>query len=217
MKSIVFATKDMFKNYVNWHGRLSRAGYWWGWLGITLITLILNILAEAVSDVFGILVSLWGLATLLPLMFAAMRRYHDSGKPGWLSLLFSIVTSVLGGIALVLLLGSAMTAIFMATGVGTGVFLALLSSAGIFGLIALVLLIVNFVFLVLPSTPGENAYGMPRPFDPTEGEDKGYIEISSDNNTKSTDINNSIDNNNSYNNNNDNNNDNNVNTGSCGN
>ena len=176
MKSIVFAVKDMFKHYLNWHGRLSRAGYWWGWLGIAIISVILQFLGESVNDIFSTVLWVWGVVTFLPLLFATMRRYHDSGKPGWLAILFCALGNILVVLSLALFLGSLFAAYF-ATGDDGGMLLALLSSAGIFAILALVLSILNFVFLVLPGTPGENAYGVPRPFDPNEGENKGYKEI----------------------------------------
>ena len=169
MKSMISAVKDMFKHYFNWHGRLSRAGYWWGWLGITLISFILNLLANFVEDDLSILVGIWSLATFFPLLFAAMRRYHDSGKPGWLAVIFNGLGTVFAALGIIgMFIGAATGLYYMVSQEGGSLTLAIISFSGVFLIISLVLSILNLVFLLLSGTPGENAYGMPRPFNPDE-------------------------------------------------
>lgn len=155
---LIAATKDMFKNIFNYHGRLSRAGYWWGWLGIAIITFILGILA-GVSDIFEIVNDIFGIVAWLVLLFAAMRRYHDTGKPGWLALLLNLLMSV------VVIAGFTMLLVSVGFGVYAGfeTFGALIAAGAVFMLAGVIGSIVNLVFLVLAGDPEENKYGKPNP------------------------------------------------------
>lgn len=167
MNSLIFAVKDLFKNYFNWHGRLSRKGYWLAWLGVVLVSFALGLLANFVSDAFSMLEGLWALVTLLPMLFAAMRRFHDSGKPGWLAAVFYIANSALAILALVMF-GVLLFAAMPDIGAEESFLFGLLSGSIGFLLFWAVISVTNFVFLVLPGKEGENKYGAPRPFDPNE-------------------------------------------------
>lgn len=171
MKSLGFAMKDLFAHYLNWKGRLSRAGYWWAWLGVFLIGLVFSLLGTFVHEAVSYLGDLWSLVTLLPMFFAAMRRYHDSGKPGWLALLLSVLTEIFMLIGLTVLIVSIAGLSVGAMDGEPGAAVALFGTSGIFLVLMLAGLVVNFIMLVLPSTPGENRYGAPRPFDPNEGQE----------------------------------------------
>ena len=89
MKYMVYALRDVLRNSFNPHGRLSRAGYWWAWLAIFVINVILDIVKNTLYGA-GILHMyrfvargslLWKIAVFFPMLFAAVRRYHDCGKP----------------------------------------------------------------------------------------------------------------------------------------
>jgi uncharacterized membrane protein YhaH (DUF805 family) len=69
------------ENYANFNGRLSVGGYW-RFVAVNIaISVVLYILALAV-DVFLIVYFLYALAVLVPGIAAAVRRLHDTGKPG---------------------------------------------------------------------------------------------------------------------------------------
>ena len=166
MNAILYATKDIFANYVNWHGRLSRAGYWWAWLGITLVNLVFSLLEGYVHPMFSYLEGIWSLVTFLPMLFATMRRYHDSGKPGWFALLLYILTQFF----MVMGLGLMMLSLFGASAgaADSNAILAVMGTGGVIMLLALLGSILNLIMLLLPSKPRANRYGEPRPFDPNE-------------------------------------------------
>lgn len=79
--------------YAQFHGRASRAEFWWFALFIILVTAALTYLHENLGSIFGI-------ATLLPFLAAGARRLHDSGRSGWwqLFLLVPVAGIILVGI-----------------------------------------------------------------------------------------------------------------------
>ena len=143
--------KDLFAHYLNWKGRLSRAGYWWAWLGVFLIGLVFSLLGTFVHEAVSYLGDLWSLVTLLPMFFAAMRRYHDSGKPGWLALLLSVLTELFMLIGLTVLIVSIAGLSVGAMDGEPGAAVALFGTSGIFLVLMLAGLVVNFIMLVLPA------------------------------------------------------------------
>lgn len=82
------ALKKFFQNYANFEGRARRAEYWWPYLAVMIGCCIpfLNILV--------------GLATMIPIIAAGVRRLHDLGKSG-LYYLFVLIP-VVGGIILLI-------------------------------------------------------------------------------------------------------------------
>lgn len=82
----------MWKNYANFSGRSRRAEYWWVVLVQTLISSGLSFLRMMAGDsalavVIGLVASVYGLATLIPMISLAVRRLHDIEKSGWWYLL----------------------------------------------------------------------------------------------------------------------------------
>ena len=55
-----------------------------------IIGFILAALALFVADFFNILATVYYLALLVPSLAVGCRRLHDSGKSGWLQLIFLI-------------------------------------------------------------------------------------------------------------------------------
>ena len=173
MKYMVYALRDVLRNSFNPHGRLSRAGYWWAWLAIFVINVILDIVKNTLYGA-GILHMyrfvargslLWKIAVFFPMLFAAVRRYHDCGKPGWLAVLIDVS----GGICAVsgFVVGM-ITVLFFVFSAGVSVnmagFLGLMAFSVLFLLAGITLCILNIVFLARPSDPRENVYGKPEPF-----------------------------------------------------
>ncbi len=83
------------QKYAVFDGRSRRKEYWMFTLFTVVVSLILAIIDTALGtydDTFGIglLQGLFGLAILIPTIAVNARRLHDTGKSGWLQLLFII-------------------------------------------------------------------------------------------------------------------------------
>ena len=147
--------KRPLQKYADFSGRAPRAEYWWFFLAIIVAYLVISIVESIVGinkmvfGVYGPLAALLWLATLVPSLAVGVRRLHDTNRSGWLILLPIvpyILAFALGGPAL------------MAGGLGAGLGIAML-----FMLVGFICAIVLLVFMVLPSTPGDNRYG-PNPY-----------------------------------------------------
>ena len=97
-----------FRNYTTFRGRASRSEYWYFVLFLTLVSTGLA-MVDAVADTyvvggdpgaFGLLGSLFTLATLLPSLTVSVRRLHDIDCRGWRLLL--LVTGI-GAIPLIVM------------------------------------------------------------------------------------------------------------------
>jgi len=78
--TFVDAVKTCFTKYADFNGRAARSEYWW----YTLFIIIASVLLSMVSDTVSLL---FGLATLLPSIAVAARRLHDTNRSGWLQLI----------------------------------------------------------------------------------------------------------------------------------
>lgn len=149
MYDVIFTTKDLFRNYVNFKGRLSRAGYWWAYLGYLILSIIVSIIAVT-ADVDW-LTTVFGLIFFLPLLSAAVRRFHDTGRSGVQILILYLLDLVFVGVF---------------TGIDGTAELTNFELISIFvsfiGIIAIG--IYELVILASRGTAGENRYGLPRPF-----------------------------------------------------
>ena len=188
MKNIIYALKDLFKNFFNWHGRLSKEGYGWAWAGILAINAGLLFTQKAalfltlfsryscdrlISQITVSAITLWNTAALFPLLSATIRRYHDSGTPGWkailfnaLSLLFLIPGFFISSFTIIGFLfagGYAVTA-------SSSVNMAGLLKPGISGILFLSagasFAILNIKTILRPSDTKKNPYGKPTSFHP---------------------------------------------------
>ena len=82
MDQFVTAYKNaVLGNYANFNGRLSVGGYWRFVATNIAISVVLYILAMIIKPLI-ILYFLYALAVLIPGIAAAVRRLHDTGKPG---------------------------------------------------------------------------------------------------------------------------------------
>jgi uncharacterized membrane protein YhaH (DUF805 family) len=151
MSPIDWAKRPLQK-YADFSGRASRPEYWWFVLALivahTILTIVESILGinHMVGGVYGPLVALLWLATLVPQISVGVRRLHDTNRSGWwllLPLVPYLLAFILGGRAL---LSGSMT--------GLGV-------AGIFLMIGGIGAIVVLIFMILPGTSGDNRYGPP--------------------------------------------------------
>ncbi len=81
--------------YVTFSGRASRSEYWWFIFFCSICSVALNFISTTLQTFFVLLV-------VLPMLAAACRRLHDSGKSGWW-LLFYLVP-LIGWIVLLIFL-----------------------------------------------------------------------------------------------------------------
>lgn len=81
-KLIRYSRRAVTEKYATFTGRDTRAQYWWFVLGVVIVALVLNVLAEA-SAVFATLSLLFAIAILVPSLAATTRRLHDTGRSGW--------------------------------------------------------------------------------------------------------------------------------------
>ena len=96
------AVKRYFKKYATFSGRASRSEYWW----IAVLNALVGIVAVAAMIMGGafnfepnsaemppgaipgvLLLTLYGLATIIPGLALMVRRLHDGNFSGWLVLL----------------------------------------------------------------------------------------------------------------------------------
>ncbi|NJC24047.1 uncharacterized membrane protein YhaH (DUF805 family) [Arthrobacter pigmenti] len=96
------AVKRFFKKYATFSGRASRSEYWWVVLFNFLVSMVLSVVMIAGAFigmdpetgtpgggliVGAILVSLYGLAIIIPSIAVSVRRLHDGNFSGWWYLL----------------------------------------------------------------------------------------------------------------------------------
>lgn len=81
---------NFFKKYASFTGKASRSEYWWAFLGITVISAVLNLISWHVHW-FGWIALIWALVITIPLIAAGVRRLHDAGYAAT----FAIPTGVL--------------------------------------------------------------------------------------------------------------------------
>ncbi len=90
--------KTCFTKYVDFKGRASRPEYWWFFLSyIVLYFVFLAIRVPAVAYLVA-------LAYFLPLLAAAVRRLHDTGRSGWWYLI--VLIPLVGLIILIVFLAT---------------------------------------------------------------------------------------------------------------
>ncbi|NNG20576.1 DUF805 domain-containing protein [Naumannella sp. ID2617S] len=109
------AMKLLFKNALVFNGRANKGEYWWAFLGMLIVNFILGLIFGGImgaaggssSDPTGTLAIMPVLYIVMfvvnfPLLSAAVRRLHDTGRSGWMYLV-SLIPFV-GSIILIVLL-----------------------------------------------------------------------------------------------------------------
>jgi len=93
-----------FANYAVFSGRASRPEFWWWQLFVLLASVVAAVVDVAVTgpDGFGVVGTLFGLATLLPSLAVTVRRLHDNDLSGWWVLI--VLVPILGAIAILVLM-----------------------------------------------------------------------------------------------------------------
>lgn len=77
-----------FKKYGNPAGRARRAEFWYWILFVALVSIGTKILDEGLH--IGWLNAISGLLLLVPTVMVTIRRLHDQGRGGWMTLLILI-------------------------------------------------------------------------------------------------------------------------------
>ena len=102
MMGFMDALTTVFRNkYGTFSGRASRSEYWWSYLGIAVISMVLQIIGivgglalgsvnEGLGALFGLAAFAGLLALLIPSLSVNVRRLHDTGKSGWMLLILLI-------------------------------------------------------------------------------------------------------------------------------
>lgn len=91
--------------YADFQGRSQRKEYWMFFLfviiGYVVAALLDSMLGMSglIGGIYGPLLTLFGLAMIIPGLAVQVRRFHDQDKSGWLVLLALI--PIIGGIAVV--------------------------------------------------------------------------------------------------------------------
>ena len=143
-----------WKKYVVFTGRASRSEYWWWALCAAIVAIVLQIITHGGENSLTFLSTLWGIATLVPGLALAVRRLHDTNKPGWwLIIIYGV--AVLG--VIIMLVGGGAFFLGAIASYGGGDYSGTAAGGlGVFVLGALVCLvgfIVNIVLMALPSKP----------------------------------------------------------------
>lgn len=87
--------KVCFAKYADFTGRATRSEYWW----FVLFVVVAGVAASYISSTLSVLFSL---GTLLPMIAAATRRLHDTGRSGWWQLITFV--PLVGSIILIVFL-----------------------------------------------------------------------------------------------------------------
>jgi uncharacterized membrane protein YhaH (DUF805 family) len=98
--SFADAVRTCFTKYAEFKGRAGRPEYWWFFLSYLIAYSVVLIIASWLKASW--LASIVALAYLIPLLAAAVRRLHDTGRSGWWYLIGLI--PIVGTIILIVLL-----------------------------------------------------------------------------------------------------------------
>jgi uncharacterized membrane protein YhaH (DUF805 family) len=150
MTPVDWAKRPILEKYADFSGRAPRAEYWWFALAMIIAYVVLSIVESIIGinhmvfGIYGPLTALLWLATIVPSIAVGIRRLHDTSRTGWWILLPIVpycLAFALGGAALA-----------QGNYAGAGI-------AAIFMFVGLIAAVALLVFMVLPSTPGDNRYG----------------------------------------------------------
>jgi uncharacterized membrane protein YhaH (DUF805 family) len=149
--------RTVTEHYFDMNGRVGRPQFWYFVLAYAVVSIGLAIVQMAVF--FLPLMTLFGLAMLLPAAGMGARRLQDVGQNGQLIWVLIIPSFVIQ------LIGLLMWGPFGALG-----FLAFYFTIGwLLNLVAVIAALVALYFWVQPGDPNPNAYGPPPPvFDPSK-------------------------------------------------
>ncbi|MCH4159955.1 MAG: DUF805 domain-containing protein [Bifidobacterium sp.] len=150
------AIERFFKKYVVFSGRASKSEYWWAQLFLVLVSIAFSFVSGLTNQngFIEFLSTAWGIAVFIPGLAVAVRRLHDSNKPGIMLLLpyglmfVGIILAFVGGIGSIFfgfasLGGSSSAAQAAGTGIVALLFAILLIIAGYVTLVVLMCMASN--------------------------------------------------------------------------
>ena len=86
------------QKYADFNGRARRSEFWFWVLFYVIVAVVAgvidSILGTRTSSGTGIIGAIAGLALLVPFLAVSSRRLHDTGKTGWLTILWFLPTLV---------------------------------------------------------------------------------------------------------------------------
>lgn len=85
MEFMQWYLKCIKQHYADFNGRAGRQEFWMFFLVNIAIYIVLAIIGGVIG--FPFLVSIYGLAILVPTWAVGARRLHDIGKSGWFQLI----------------------------------------------------------------------------------------------------------------------------------
>ena len=94
------STKNYFLKWDDFSTRISRSEFWWGNLGVTITSIIVNFALVFLSDLVGFFI---GVVLLVPFQIfvliastaLAVRRLHEINKSGWWLLIYLTIVGIL--------------------------------------------------------------------------------------------------------------------------
>ena len=97
---IIESTKNYFLKWNDFSTRISRSEFWWGNLGVTITSIIVNFALVFLSDLVGffsgvVLLVPFQIFVLIASTALAVRRLHDINKSGWWLLIYLTIVGIL--------------------------------------------------------------------------------------------------------------------------
>ena len=94
------STKNYFLKWNDFSTRISRSEFWWGNLGVTITSIIVNFALVFLSDLVGffsgvVLLVPFQIFVLIASTALAVRRLHDINKSGWWLLIYLTIVGIL--------------------------------------------------------------------------------------------------------------------------
>ena len=94
------STKNYFLKWDDFSTRISRSEFWWGNLGVTITSIIVNFALVFLSDLVGffsvaVLSVPFQIFVLIASTALAVRRLHDINKSGWWLLIYLTIVGIL--------------------------------------------------------------------------------------------------------------------------
>ncbi|MCA8902543.1 MAG: DUF805 domain-containing protein [Hyphomonas sp.] len=88
--------------YFSPNGRISQGTYWRGVITLFVISAVLSAVAAYVSPFIGFL----GIIFIWPWIALHVKRFHDAGKTGWLTLAMVVLAFIVSFVVGMLLMGA---------------------------------------------------------------------------------------------------------------
>ena len=94
------STKNYFLKWDDFSSRISRSEFWWGNLGVTITSIIVNFALVFLSDLVGffsvaVLSVPFQIFVLIASTALAVRRLHEINKSGWWLLIYLTIVGIL--------------------------------------------------------------------------------------------------------------------------